>query len=166
MIRMAATEDLDKILDVYAAARRYMDQSGNPTQWVDGYPQRELLEEDIQADRLYVFEEKGDIHGVFAFMIGDDPTYAVIEEGDWKSGEPYGTIHRLAGDGSRKGLFPRCLDFCRGLIPNIRADTHSDNHTMQHLLEKYGFQKCGIVHVWDGTPRIAYQYAGENGETR
>ena len=28
---------------------------------------------------------------------------------------------------------------------------------MQHLLEKNGFTRCGIIHVADGTPRIAYQ---------
>ena len=141
MIRMAATEDLDKILDVYSAARRYMVQSGNPTQWVDGYPQRELLEEDIQADRLYVFEEGGDIHGVFAFIIGDDPTYAVIEKGTGRAASPMGPSTAWRGTEAGRAFSPRCLDFCRGLIPNIRADTHSDNHTMQHLLEKIRFSK-------------------------
>ena len=28
---------------------------------------------------------------------------------------------------------------------------------MQHLLEENGFTRCGIIHVEDGTPRIAYQ---------
>ena len=39
----------------------------------------------------------------------------------------------------------------------VRADTHADNKIMQHLLEENGFTKCGIIHVEDGTPRIAYQ---------
>lgn len=165
MIRRARTQDLDDIEKVYAAARRYMAQSGNPKQWGDGYPQREMLEQDIQKGWLYVVEEAGHICGAFAFIVGEDPTYAVIEEGEWFNGAPYGTIHRLAGDGTMKGLFGKCLSFCKGIEPNIRADTHADNKTMQHVLEKHGFQRCGIVHVWDGTPRIAYQYAGENGET-
>jgi RimJ/RimL family protein N-acetyltransferase len=42
-------------------------------------------------------------------------------------------------------------------IPNIRIDTHRDNAIMQHLLEKNGFVKCGIIYVEDGSPRIAYQ---------
>lgn len=165
MIRKAQLADLDAVELVYAAARRYMAQSGNPTQWKDGYPQRELLEKDMEQGWLYVMEEGGRIHGVFAFIVGDDPTYAVIEEGDWSSSDPYGTIHRLASDGTEKGLFSKCLKFCKGIEPNIRADTHAHNKTMQHVLEKHGFQRCGIVHVWDGTPRIAYQYTGENGET-
>lgn len=50
------------------------------------------------------------------------------------------------------------MEFCKGRWGNLRIDTHADNHTMQHLIQKHGFQKCGIVYVEDGTPRIAYQY--------
>ena len=28
---------------------------------------------------------------------------------------------------------------------------------MQHILTKYGFQRCGIIYVKNGTERIAYQ---------
>ena len=45
----------------------------------------------------------------------------------------------------------------RGKQKSLRADTHADNKIMQHLLEKNGFTRCGIIHVADGTPRIAYQ---------
>lgn len=40
---------------------------------------------------------------------------------------------------------------------NIRVDTHKDNLVMQHILEKRGFRRCGIIYVKDGTERIAYQ---------
>lgn len=46
--------------------------------------------------QLYVIEEDGQIHGVFAFILGADPTYAVIEDGAWRSDEAYGTIHHIA----------------------------------------------------------------------
>ena len=49
--------------------------------------------------------------------------------------------------------------FCLGLCGNIRIDTHRDNRTMRHLIEKSGFARCGLIHVEDGSPRIAYQYA-------
>lgn len=29
---------------------------------------------------------------------------------------------------------------------------------MQAAIEKYGFQKCGIIYVRDGAERIAYDY--------
>ena len=40
---------------------------------------------------------------------------------------------------------------------NIRVDTHADNKTMQRLIEKNGFTKCGTIYVKNGTARIAYQ---------
>ena len=67
--------------------------------------------------------------------------------------EPYLTIHRLAGDGQVHGLFSGALHYCK----NIRGDTHADNKTMQRLIEKNGFTKCGTIYAKNGTARIAYQ---------
>ena len=41
--------------------------------------------------------------------------------------------------------------------PNIRVDTHSDNHIMQHLLARHGFTLCGTIYLASGSPRLAYQ---------
>ena len=138
MFRGARRSDLEQILEIYAHARKAMTDSGNPTQWGDSYPPQEMLEEDIDSNRLFVYMVNGRLEAVFAFILGPDPTYAKIEDGQWLNDEvPYGTIHRLASTGDR--------------------DTHADNKIMQHLLEKNGFARCGIIHVEDGTPRVAYQ---------
>lgn len=155
LIRQAAAEDMDSILCIYARARDFMTASGNPTQWKDGYPGRELLTEDIRKGELYVVENKERICGVFFFHIGEDPTYGYMENGTWRSNDPYGTIHRIASDGSG-GIFPVCLEFCRSKIHHIRIDTHHDNKPMQHVVEKHGFSRRGIIYVQDGSPRIAY----------
>lgn len=157
MIRLATLEDFDTILNIYAIARRYMADNGNPTQWADTYPDRELLKKDVQKEELFVLTENNRIHGVFAFIIGPETTYSYLENGSWKNEDRYGTIHRIAGDGTVKGVFNQCVNFCKERISNLRIDTHSDNHTMQHLIEKNGFEKCGMIYVRDGTPRIAYQ---------
>ncbi len=34
---------------------------------------------------------------------------------------------------------------------------------MQHILTKYGFQRCGIIYVKNGTERIAYQMTRVHG---
>jgi RimJ/RimL family protein N-acetyltransferase len=156
-IQQAKPGDVDAILRIYDSGRERMRTRGNPTQWEAGYPNRAILEEDIRRRQCFVCEETGKIHGVFSLCIGDEPTYAKICEGAWINDAPYGTIHRLAGDGVIPNLFSGCLRFCRSLIPNLRADTHADNHVMRHLLEKNGFQRCGVIYVEDGTPRIAYQ---------
>ena len=163
MVRKAEMRDLPRILEIYDAARRYMVQSGNPTQWGDGYPKEELLQEDIAQGQLYVCcDGAGRAYGVFAFMLGEDPSYVEID-GAWPNDRPYGTIHRLASDGSVRGVFGECVDFCRGIITNLRGDTHPNNTTMQHLLEKHGFVRCGTILLPDQQEdrlRIAYQCEG------
>ena len=57
----------------------------------------------------------------------------------------------------KKGLFAKCVAFCEKKVPYLRADTHFDNHTMQHLLEKNSFERRGIIYLKNGDPRIAYQ---------
>lgn len=162
MIRLAEPDDLPAIEKIYEAARAFMRANGNPHQWGEsGYPERELLEEDIQMRRLYVADENGVPHGVFAFMLGDDPTYAVIENGHWPNDRPYGTIHRIASDGQMKGLLQKALALALTKTNEVRADTHKDNKPMQHVLAKHGFIRCGIIYLENGDPRIAYHYSKE-----
>ena len=156
-IRQAIMEDLGRIIQIYGIAKKYMDDNGNSTQWKPGYPTCDMIQADITKKQLYVCTENEQIHGVFAFILGEDETYRVIENGAWLDASPYGTIHRLASDGQVKGIFTTCVSFCASIEPHLRADTHHDNLTMQHLLEKSGFTCCGIIYVADGTPRIAYE---------
>ena len=158
MFRGAVRGDLEQILQIYARARQAMAAQGNPTQWGSSYPSRQMLEEDIDSNRLFVYMINGQMEGVFAFILGQDPTYAVIQEGQWLDDSlPYGTVHRLASAGRCKGVAKAVLEWCLEHCQSLRADTHADNKIMQHLLEANGFVRCGIIHVEDGTPRIAYQ---------
>ncbi|MBQ7567633.1 N-acetyltransferase [bacterium] len=154
-------DDLDGLMALYAYARQQMRQRGNVSQWVDGYPEREVIAEDIRQGYCYVFEDSLGICGVFAFIIGADPTYALIEDGKWLNDEPYGTIHRIAGYGRAKGLLGRAVAFALGRIANVRCDTHADNAVMRHLLEKLGFVRCGRIYTRGGAPRIAYHLIGK-----
>lgn len=156
-IRKTTAADLDDILRIYAYAREQMKKNGNPSQWGDIHPRPELVAQDIEKGISYVIEKSGKICGVFAFILGDDAAYRKIE-GKWLNNEPYGAIHRVAGDGSVKGILNSCLSFCEKQIGNIRVDTHENNTIMQHLLSKNGYTRCGIIYTLkDGTPRIAYQ---------
>ena len=156
LIRQASMEDLERILEIYAYARAFMAENGNPNQWGKTNPPKERLIADIVRGDLYVVTAEEKIRGVFAFFLGEDPTYRKIENGAWLSDAPYGTIHRIASDGSG-GIFPVVLTWCREKIAHIRIDTHHDNVVMQHVVEKAGFQRCGIIYIADGSPRIAYE---------
>lgn len=161
MITPAKMSDLPVIEAIYGEARAYMRRTGNPLQWADGYPHHDLLEADIKAGRLFVVQDEDAIHGVFAFILGDDPTYASIEDGQWPNDRPYGTIHRIASDGQVRGVFTQAFEFAKARTDEIRVDTHFDNKTMQHVILKHGFIRCGIIHLENGDPRIAYQYSKE-----
>ena len=144
-IRKATPQDLPRIREIYEMARQFMRKNGNHSQWGKGDEPEALIEEDIRQGNLYVLEEAS-IHAVFAFIIGD-----------WKSEEPYAAVHRVASDGTVQGVIGHVMDYCSAQVPHLRIDTHKDNKVMQHVLEKYGFVSCGIVHVRDGSPRIAYE---------
>lgn len=159
-IRPAVSADLDRLEAVYAEARAFMRRTGNPTQWAGGHPARSLLETDIPKKQLYVVEENGVVHGAFAFIPGDDPTYSYIENGSWLSDAPYGTIHRIGSDGVIHGMFSDVLRFCRGLQTHVRIDTHADNKVMQHIVLKHGFHYCGVIYLENGDPRLAYELPG------
>ena len=156
MIRLAIETDLVQIMAVFEKAKAFMRASGNLKQWINGYPSEEAVKSDIAKGNFYVEESGGEIIGSFAFIIGEDPTYKTIE-GQWLDESRYGTVHRLASDGSRPGFSDRCFDFCFKIIDNVRADTHEDNRPMQQCLERNGFAYCGIIHLADGSPRKAYQ---------
>lgn len=157
-ITHAKYDDLNTILEIYNHARRFMKAHRNPAQWIDGYPGKEVIEKDIKNNNCYVCMENDKIAGVFSFIIGDEPNYQIIEQGNWRSNDTYGTIHRLASDGQTKGIAKCCFDFCAKKCPYLRIDTHMDNQPMQGAILKYGFQKCGIIHVANGTERIAFDY--------
>ena len=138
-----------------------MAADGNPTQWGDGYPERELIEQDIAQQVSYVLEHNGMICGTFVFIIGEDPTYAYIEDGEWQDDTlPYGTIHRIASNGEQRGIFRTVLHWCSAKCSNIRIDTHQDNMRMIHLIKKANFTHCGIIYTRDNSPRMAYQSLG------
>ena len=79
IIREARTEDLERILEIYEIAKAFMRETGNPHQWNSSYPDFNILEEDINKHHLFVMEDDSIIHSVFAFIIGEDPTYKEIE---------------------------------------------------------------------------------------
>jgi len=159
VIRKAVPEDLPRIMEIYAIAQEYMIRSGNPTQWGRTFPPEELIRKDIRDGICHLICDGDTVHGVFAVCEGIEPAYQEICDGAWLNDEPYITGHRLAGDGKARGLFAAAAKLMKSLAYNVRVDTHENNRTMQHLIEKEGFTRCGIIHLADGSPRIAYQWS-------
>ena len=157
MIRFATSLDIPRALAIYDSARQFMRRSGNTVQWVNGYPSEALLRSDVAAGRLFVMEDAGGVYAVFAFIIGDDPTYQVIDGAWLDDATLYGTLHRLGSDGTHTGVLAEAVAWAWTRCPHLRADTHEDNHPMRRCLERAGFAYTGTIHVADGTPRRAYE---------
>ena len=161
IIRKTRMEDFEQVMLIYERAAHYMAENGNPNQWPIGYPTRSMILEDINRGVSYVMEEEG-IEAVFSYMEGPDPTYGRIDNGAWKSFGTYGTMHRLASAGKRRGIAGACFAWCAAQAAShgcrsLRADTHADNKIMQHVLMQNGFAYCGIIYLANGEPRLAYE---------
>ena len=155
-VRKATDADIGRVLEIYEIARGFMRQTGNPDQWGEIYPPRELVEQDVSEGRLMLLEEDGEIYGAFAFFPDGDESYANIE-GEWLNDLPHAAIHRVASAGTRRGVLHDCVEFCLANSKNLKIDTHNDNAVMQHQLKKEGFRECGTIYLENGDPRIAFQ---------
>lgn len=165
-IRKATEQDIPRMMEIYACARAFMAEHGNPNQWgPTNWPPEELIRRDVREGRSYVCLNDGKkVIGTFFFVQGRDiePTYRDITDGAWLDGSPYGVIHRIAGDGSEKGIGTFCIRWAFEQCGHLRMDTHGDNIVMQRLLEKLGFVRCGTVYVEeDDFPRLAYEKVSE-----
>ena len=167
-IRKSVPQDLARIMDIYAYARSFMAQHGNPNQWgATNWPPEALIRQDITEGCSYVCtNDAGSIIGTFFYTCGPDiePTYREITDGSWLDASPYGVVHRIASDGSEKGIGMFCLDWAYAQCGHLRIDTHGDNTVMQNLVKKAGFVHCGTIYVAeDNDPRLAYEKSDKTG---
>lgn len=161
-IRKSTMNDLDRIMEIYGIARDFMASHGNPNQWgPTNWPPEALILNDIKDGNSYVCtDDAGDVIGTFFFIHGSDiePTYRRITDGHWLNDSPYGVVHRLASDGSVKGVGRYCLNWAYSQCGHLRVDTHGDNTVMQDLVRSLGFIHCGTIYVEeDDYPRLAYE---------
>ena len=166
-IRHSTEKDFDRMMQIYGFARKFMAEHGNPNQWgPTHWPPEELIRADIREGHSYVcLNDEGKVIGTFFFIHGEDiePTYRRISEGKWLEDSPYGVVHRIAGDGSEKGIGAFCINWAFEQCGHLRIDTHGDNTVMQRLLHKLGFIHCGTIYVEeDNYPRLAYEKVSGN----
>ena len=103
-IRPAQPGDLPALLEIFAHARAFMAQTGNPTQWPATYPGAELMQQQIARGVCYVLEGNARPEATFCYIPGPEPTYAEIYDGGWPDDAPYATIHRMASAGRESAL--------------------------------------------------------------
>ena len=155
-IRKTTERDIPEVCRIYAQARDFMRESGNPDQWGNEDPTRDVIESDVRKAGSYVCVREGAISAVFYFNIEREPAYEKID-GRWLNDKPYGVVHRIARIREAHGAGAFCLNWCFDQHSNIRIDTHRDNAPMRKLLDRLGFSYCGIIWLASGKERIAFQ---------
>ena len=171
-VRPVKPEEAEAVAALFDEARETIAALGID-QWQDGYPDRQIAEEDAAAGLSFaVFPDCGTdcghrIAGVCTLIPDGEPTYDVIEDGAWITGNEnrrYMTVHRIAvavayrGSGAAPCLLSFAEERARkaGLL-SVRIDTHEGNAVMRRMLEKNGYAPCGIIRLTDGARRIAYE---------
>ena len=165
-IRKITEQDINALLELYDEARKTIALLGID-QWQNGYPSRQVAEEDLALRRSYAVVSDGELCGTFVLVDDGEPTYDVIYDGNWKTGNDnrnYLAIHRVAvavrmrGKGVSTSIIEYAAAKARSLgRPSLRIDTHEGNVVMRRMLEKHGFEYCGITHLENGDPRVAYE---------
>lgn len=122
MIRGAQQNDWQDIMDIYAIARAFMKQAGNPTQWGNNDPDPAVIRRDMDDGNFFVLEREGRVQAVFSLVPGPDPTYGEID-GAWLRDTPYWAIHRVASRGEAHGLTGEIFRWCMDPVRPTCAST-------------------------------------------
>lgn len=162
-LRKGEKKDIDQILLIIEGAKEALKSMGID-QWQNGYPNREIIEEDIDSREAYILEEDGLVKAYGFLTFDGEESYNNIYDGEWLSQEIYGTIHRIAVKSSEKGrgISHKFLESMEKIcikkeIKSIKIDTHRDNKIMQNMLSKNNYTYCGIIYLEDGSERLAFE---------
>ncbi|NUQ31050.1 MAG: GNAT family N-acetyltransferase [Acidobacteriaceae bacterium] len=147
-LRLATQDHLDNIMQLVRRVVPIMRASGN-LQWDDQYPNPTVFGNDIQQNQLWIAEIDGQIAGVAAITMDQEPEYAEV---GWDITEPAIVVHRLAVDPAFRGsgvgiaLMQQAeVVAIERAIPRLRVDTNSQNAATQKLFPKLGYTFAGEI---------------------
>lgn len=160
-LRKAVFSDKETIWEILQQAIERRRKDGS-TQWQDGYPNPETIENDIKNNYGFVLESENYILAYAAIIFEPEPAYEEME-GNWLSNGKYVVVHRVAvskkviGKGIATQIFKEIENIAISAnVFSIKVDTNYDNIPMLKILEKLGYQYCGEVH-FRGSARKAFE---------
>ena len=131
-----------------AIEQRRKDGSG---QWQNGYPNEQVIQDDITKGYAYVLVDSEVIIAYAAIIFEREPAYDYID-GKWLTNGDYVVIHRVAtadaakGKGAATKIFELLEVLClEKKIFSIKVDTIFDNFRMMKLLDKLQYTYCGQI---------------------
>lgn len=154
-LKQGSKNNIDRYMDIIHNAQANMQRAGF-NQWMNGYPDRSNISDDLAKENLYEIIFNNQTAGILAIQTTPEPNYAKIYDGSWSKDQQYATIHRFAIDDHFAGhhLGDSALMCAFALIRQmglnyVRIDTHAKNGRMKHLIEKAGFAYRGVIHIND-----------------
>lgn len=133
LIRKAVVNDIPALGDLAKIARSSFDR-------------RDFIRSAVEDRRAYVVEISGDIIG-----------YGVISHGFF--GRSFIDLIYIAEPLRSAGYGPKLVAFLEGQSQSsdLFTSTNESNSHMQHVLEKLGYERSGVIHNLDpGDPEIVY----------
>lgn len=162
-LRKSVNEDINNIMQIIDEAKEALKEQGID-QWQNGYPNDDVIRNDILNNDSYVFIKNNEIVATLAVSFDGEKTYDKIYDGDWISNDEFAVIHRIAISNKYKGtgiaseiikmIEAMCLDKD---VHSIKVDTHEFNIPMQKLLKKNDFKYCGVIYLEDKSKRVAFE---------
>jgi GNAT superfamily N-acetyltransferase len=148
MIRKAVPADLVQIEKVLEAVKADM-QKNNIDQWDSEYPNKEILNRDIQSQVGWVSDENGEIISYMVLNESCDEEYNLLR---WKYASPFLIIHRLfvSPSAQGKGVSSTMIKYAEQYAfennyHSIRLDAFSLNETANVVYLKKGYELVGTV---------------------
>jgi len=161
ILRKAVLSEVPVIWDILQDAIAQRKQDGS-RQWQDGYPNPEVVRDDIQKGNGYVLVDEETIIAYAAIIFDIEPAYTAIE-GTWLTDGDYVVIHRVAtskevkGKGVATTLFKMIEDLSmQNNVYSIKVDTNFDNIAMLKIMDRLEYTYCGEV-FFGGAARKAFE---------
>lgn len=82
-IRLAFPNEVDAIMQVMEDAKKCLAESGSD-QWQNGYPNADIIIDDIISGQAYVALEEGELLAYAAVTKSPEEAYEAIYEGSWQ----------------------------------------------------------------------------------
>lgn len=172
-LRKTDVHEIDRVMEILLDGKASLAALGIDQWQGEGYPARDIVEEDVREGVSYVIEDDhGHLAATCMISFSGEEDYDEIE-GEWltegDSANPaYAVVHRVAvaADSVGKGAARLMLGNAQAIAheggaQSLRVDTHPGNVPMLSLLRSSGFTECGIIrikHAEGLTPeRVAFE---------
>ncbi len=146
----ARASEAEAIYALIVRCRDAMAGSGME-QWPDFYPDLDIVRDDIERGAMQVYREDGKVLAAMTVDTAQPEQYSEIE---WRCGDSFLCVHRLAVDPSRQreGIAEKMMASveilaCYARLYSIRLDTYSLNTAANRFYEKLGYEKRGTIHL-------------------